>query len=529
MSLVNDMLRDLEARRAGPGERPQLDGLYAVDETAAFRRDRSERLRRNMIWFSSLCLIGLLVGMMIGRVVLDSKSDEPALAPAPALPAQAPAVVAERPQLLEILPQHDAQRFQLQLLLDQSVVYERTEENGAVSLLLKDVQIIGEPAKGRIQRGGSSLSWRVEAQGADVQVLLVGMGDQLTVLDRLEAAGSHWQLWLEVPLSVAQSQTEPLLPEAVEEVTAEPPMPDWATRQVDSSPAPEPSAAPQAAAPRPAKMQVAAHTPDALSRARQALMEQDYPRAISELEVLHRRQGSNQEIVRLLARAYLEGGQQARLLTWLPGQLRLYPHDSELSVLLARAQLQAGDNAGAVATLSSHRPSLVSDPNYYALLGASLQQTGHWQKSCQCAGELWDFPGQPATDLPPRAIPIAMRRGQSSPSSSSLPATFMPSSLILRVKVLRPQPSNRAASRRRPAVCLRAISIMMRSKAGTAISSRLPWPRVRAWSAQSRSDSSQLAFTGASGCCWSSSGGKSLTCTSRPEAMTVIQRQVFSS
>jgi MSHA biogenesis protein MshN len=329
-------------------------------------------------------------------VVLDFKpDDQPALAPAPVIPAEIPVAIAARPQLLEILPQHDAERFQLQLLLDKSVTYERTEENGAVSLLLKDVQIIGEPAKGRIQRGGSSLSWRVEAQGADVQVLLVGMGDQLTVLDRLEAAGSNWQLWLEVPLSVAQNEVEPALPEAVEEVTSDQPMPDWATRQIDSGPTVVPAPAPQAAPARPAKMQVAAHNPDALSRARQSLMEQDYPRAISELEALHRRQGSNQEIVRLLARAYLEGGQQARLLAWLPGQLRLYPHDSELSVLLARAQLQAGDNPGAVATLSSHRPALVSDPNYYALLGASLQQTAQWQESAAIYQQLVSYsPGQ---------------------------------------------------------------------------------------------------------------------------------------
>ncbi len=61
----------------------------------------------------------------------------------------------------------------------------------------------------------------------------------------------------------------------------------------------------------------------------------------------------------------------------------------------------------------------------------------------------------------------------SSPSSSSPPSTFIPNSLILRVKVLRPQPKSTAASRRRPAVCLRAVSIMIRSKLGTALSSRL--------------------------------------------------------
>ena len=39
MSLVNDMLRDLEERRAAPGERLALEGLHAVDEAAAARRE----------------------------------------------------------------------------------------------------------------------------------------------------------------------------------------------------------------------------------------------------------------------------------------------------------------------------------------------------------------------------------------------------------------------------------------------------------------------------------------------------------
>jgi len=45
MSLVNDMLRDLDARRAAPSERVPLEGLYAVDEEGARRRERSRRLR----------------------------------------------------------------------------------------------------------------------------------------------------------------------------------------------------------------------------------------------------------------------------------------------------------------------------------------------------------------------------------------------------------------------------------------------------------------------------------------------------
>lgn len=69
MSLVNDMLRDLEQRRAAPTERLQLDGLYAVDEAAAARRERNERIRRGSIWFMAVLLIAVLVGLMIGKVM----------------------------------------------------------------------------------------------------------------------------------------------------------------------------------------------------------------------------------------------------------------------------------------------------------------------------------------------------------------------------------------------------------------------------------------------------------------------------
>lgn len=403
MSLVNEMLRDLEIRRASSGERPQLDDLFAVDEAGAARRIRRQRLKRSLVWFAALCLIAALVGMMIGRVFYDYSGVTPPATVA-SLPQEAPAPVAPpvveplpvASQLLEVLPQHDGQRFQLQLLLGSAVEYQRSEESGAVSLLLTNVQLQGEARKGLIQKGGSSLSWRVEQRGADVQVLLVGMGDQLTVHDRLESAGDRWQLWLEVPLTAVAAEAEldfnalPAATVALEEEA----MPAWATQPA------APPAKPIAPAPRveqpavaapppgPQQMQMAGRAPDPLQQARQALQEQNYPQAISLLERLHKRQGSNPEVVRLLARAYLAGGEQARVLAWLPGQLQLMPQDNELSLLLARAQLQAGDSAAAVATLTRHAPPLARDPAYHALLAASYQQTNQWQESANVYRQL---------------------------------------------------------------------------------------------------------------------------------------------
>lgn len=384
MSLVNDMLRDLETRRAAPNERVQLEGLYAVDEEAAARRDRFERMRRGSIWFMAVILIGVLVGLMIGRVVKGVPDLATVTRPV------APAPVVQLPvQVLDVLPQHDARGLVLQLLLDRSVTYQRSEESGAVSLRLKDTQLVGEPQQSRVQRDGRSLSWRVENKGADVQILLVGLGDSLDVRDRLEAAGDRWMLWVEVPLNTAVAVDDaplaldnlPLAEAAPAPVEA--PMPAWVSAPLPAPAAAPPAAAQSAPAASAPQVKIATHQPDPLTLARQALQDGDNARAISLLEPLHKTRGQDPDVLRWLARAYLAAGDQQRLLTWLPAQLAQLPDDSELRLLLARAQLQAGDTEGAVATLEQNPPRLEQEPTYFALLAASYQQTGQWQNSAE--------------------------------------------------------------------------------------------------------------------------------------------------
>lgn len=385
MSLVNDMLRDLEERRAAPGERLALEGLQPVDEAGAARRERGERVRRALVWLAAVVLFGVLIGLMIGRLVnpVPERPAAPAAAPATPVPAA--------PRLLEVLPQNNGRSLQLQLLLERSVPYQRIEESGAVSLRLPGVQLAGQPQSGRVQRGGGSLSWRVEAQGADVQVLLVGMGDSLEVRDRLEPAGDRWLLWVEVPLAPAAPVTEaPLeleqLPTAAPagEAEAEAPLPAWASAPVPAASAAQPEPLVEPAPPAvsgPPQVHISAYQPDELAQARQALQDGDYPRAIRGLEGLQKTRGRDPEVLRWLARAYLAGGQQQRVLSWLPAQLAQMPQDSDLRLLLARAQLQAGDTRGAVATLEQNAPALLQDPTYHALLAASYQQTGQWRES----------------------------------------------------------------------------------------------------------------------------------------------------
>lgn len=203
------------------------NALPPVDDAAAAHQDKVERLRRGSVWFAAVMLIAVMVGLMIGRVV---NGDPPSLFLAARLPGAATAVQAPAARLLEVSAQHDAQRLVLQLLLDRAVSYPRSNAHGAVSLYLPGVQARAEPYQGRVKGAGRSLSWRVEARGTGVQVLLVGLADQLQVEERLEAVGEHWRLSLEVSL-----QSPP----------AAPALPAGSARPVPTVNAPAPPATPR--------------------------------------------------------------------------------------------------------------------------------------------------------------------------------------------------------------------------------------------------------------------------------------------
>jgi len=388
MSLVNDMLRDLEARRAAPAERERLFGLYAANETAAARRAGFARLRRWLLVIAALVLAGIALALL---PAWTSESVETQPEPVtPIVPASASS------RLLEVLPQNDGSRFVLQLLLDRAVSYQRTDEDGSVSLQLSDVQLYGEARSGRIETQGQSLSWRVEAHGDQVKVLFVGLAERLQVRDRLETAGDRWQLWLEVPLNSERTEQEPslTLPVAEPETPEEASLPEWVTREAPANQpepvivsmpkaAPAESPAPSASPSRAASLasNIGRHTPSALEQARQALHDGDHPRAIRELQALHEAQPKDPQVARWLARAYLAVGETQTLLAWLPAQLQARPFDSELRELLARAQLQGGDNLGAIATLRENPPELFQHTAYHALLAALYQQVEDWAAS----------------------------------------------------------------------------------------------------------------------------------------------------
>lgn len=187
-----EFMREKAAADELSAEQRQQLQAQAADEAAAARQERAERLRRGSLWLAAVILMGLLVGLMIGRVVKG----------VPNLASVRPTVqAAVAARVIEVRSQHDGSGLELQVLLDRPVAYRRSEESGAVSLRLPGAQLEGAARRGRVQAGGRSLSWRVESRGADVQVLLVGLGPRVEVRERLEAAGERWLLRIEVPLA----------------------------------------------------------------------------------------------------------------------------------------------------------------------------------------------------------------------------------------------------------------------------------------------------------------------------------------
>ncbi len=168
--------------------RAEGDAQARADARIA-RRERIERLRRGSVWYLAVMLLATLIGLMIGRVVNGQ-------IPWGGVPPQGQVP-------LQVRAQTEAGVLRLQLVAERPLVYRRVESPGAVSLLLPNTRLLGEPRSGRVTGPGGSLSWRVEPRGADVHLLLVGLGDGLQVRDKALPSAADWRLmieaWVEQP------------------------------------------------------------------------------------------------------------------------------------------------------------------------------------------------------------------------------------------------------------------------------------------------------------------------------------------
>ena len=450
MSLVNDMLRDLEARQATHELRSSLGGINPVPARTAAAPGRMAAL-------AGASALALAIGGWLyweQRANPHAPTAAPATATHPAAPAPresapapqptpaappaqaqaqaqgvstttaaaAPAQVAPAagPALLAALPQRSAQRFSLQLVLDSAVAWERSNAPDGVLYRLPRTHFAPGRTENHFEEGPIVVTWVLEPEGDGMRLAIEGTSG-LDVRERLEPSGQQWQLWVEIDLppepaapavmesAGAVAALEPAAAIAEESPAAQqqlsirphggtPPAAEapagggslsiQPTRALARAGGPAAAAVTAASAPAPRPAAPASAPRSALAEGREAYHAGDYALAAERFSELQQAQPHDIELARWLARAQLAAGQREELRAWLEPRLGEFSDQSELRTLLARALLEGDDAAGAVAALAEGAPAVASDPEYHALLGAACQQAGDWPCSLDTYAQL---------------------------------------------------------------------------------------------------------------------------------------------
>lgn len=97
---------------------------------------------------------------------------------------------------------------------------------------------------------------------------------------------------------------------------------------------------------------------------------------------------------RLLATLYLSTNNQLKAEGLLSDSLALYPSDASLRKLQARIWLTSGKQAQVVSLLENDKPALQQDAEFYELLASAYQQDGNFTKAAQSYYQLLQFNNQ---------------------------------------------------------------------------------------------------------------------------------------
>jgi MSHA biogenesis protein MshN len=335
MSLINEMLRNLEARGAGarPQSAPPLEP--AVADAPRARRGRMGAAlclaaltgaALALVWLGPLELPAPAPNVASLAARADAIGQTPALPEVSQAPAFAPspdaAVVVRR---VELEPTEHGTRLALELSAQTAHSVARSDGGRALEVVLSDTRLGAQIPPLDLQRSPIE-SLDVEQRGADLHLVL-GLAGPARVQSGMQPADDGARLSLDfsgVPPAAPASAAEP---------------------ERDRVPPPPAAAKPQA---EPAPLL----TPRALGPAERATR------------------------MRRRALDAAAAGDHAGAESTLEAALELDPalHDARSD--LARLRLARGDAAAALAALEGSAPLLAQDPEYHALHAALLSRTG---------------------------------------------------------------------------------------------------------------------------------------------------------
>ncbi len=399
MSLVNDMLRDLDGRLSTRGEDATLDGLRPAASTP--RGGRSGWVASGIL---ALGLLGAALWAWRGAALPDGQSPSapvsgppvaptPAPAPTPASrpPAEPPSVPAAT-LVLEASPpprapapaavverlttHHGRDQTRLVLDLDRSVGYTVAHDEDRLRLTVEDARL-GVPLPETLLDGPLIREAHSSQEGA---VLVISLG--LTRSVRVQSS-------LLRPMGGALPQ---LVLSLREDAPAEP-APATPRRAPETAPRATPRRLPvvkQAHRPSPAEVAEAAYA-GALEAARHG----ELPAAIDALETLLERHGDHRGARESLATLLAGTGREVEARTVLHEGLERSPGHLPFLRLQARLLAGAGELDAAVGLLEQAVTGARDDAQLLALLAALYQRQGRHAESVRRYSEALALqPGQ---------------------------------------------------------------------------------------------------------------------------------------
>ena len=387
MSLINDVLRDLERRRQSDSS----DGLRGVRPVLAPER------RSRGVWLVAVLVPLMAVGGWWGY---SARAGKPPAAAAPQLeqPAE-PAPIPRFAQLTGLALSHGERRLRIVMSLDAEVAH-RVERGDSRLRLVIDKTRLGAPVPAPTGEEGLLEAMDVR-QEDDGLVLDLAFSQKVRVQTALEPRGSGAALIVDAHGIEAARAT------VVVEV--EPPR---AIAAVESTAAVVPRRAPEApvnAAPADAEIEAVA----APSR-REAGVFQKTPKLLSPAELAARsyaegmrhwrdnraveadeawRQALEHDPAHADARAALADllarqGRGAEAGALLRQAHERWPQDQLQAERYARYLIANGRDGDAVTVLEAARPAAVGDGEYLALLGAVYQRLGRHAESAEAYGRV---------------------------------------------------------------------------------------------------------------------------------------------
>lgn len=381
MSLVNDMLNDLEQRRSERSEKP-VDLSWLSGQPGAQKR-RSYRWLYLALVIVLLAIIAWLYRPWQGVPVAP-------VATTAVKPVAIEAVTEQRLAKLTAVNWSDGQQLRMRLALDHLPSYSLQRNEQGLTLRLFGAETSLQSEWLQPLKPVSDLS--IQKQESDV-ILTLRIDGEYRFSDRVLTTPAQ-QIEIVIESLAKQPQLAAAVPsQSVDKTRADSPQSAMPQKVMPQQAIPKQAASTPVKSSGTAKKSTANNTAPQLTLSqrdmqlvnsiKQQMLSGDYYHAEQQLEAFVNDNPRATRASKLLATLRIKQQRYDSARQLLEAVLLQNPDDIEARSLKARLLMGQGDNQGALQWLMSSKPSLAQHPEYYELLGLAARRNQQYLLSEQ--------------------------------------------------------------------------------------------------------------------------------------------------